>query len=104
LYKTSTYAFGHLSSITPGVTIKPISPNMGGKITIPSTIVHNNIEYPVYGIEAFNTAENLTHVFMQNGVDNTLYHIKAKCFQDMSSLKYFDFANCAVLLINQYAF
>ena len=90
-----------------GAIIKPITTNMGGKITIPNSVEYEGVIYPVIGIEQFYTGgktTNVSHVFMEQGKDNKLYIIDDNCFQNHASLKYFDFENCAVRYIGQEAF
>lgn len=96
---------------TVGAIISPVTINIGGKITIPSTIEHEGSIYPVIGITGFSkqvgqkyTAAPLTHVFMDGTIDNTLYLINDNCFYNATTLQYFDFDACAVRSIGQNAF
>ena len=86
-----------------GAVIKPVTTDIGGKITIPATIIHDGTEYPVVGIQGFSNS-NITHVFMESKKTNKLYIIGSQCFYGLSSLKYFDFENCAVRYIGNEAF
>jgi hypothetical protein len=57
-----------------GVFIKPISPLMGGKITIPTYMTYEGVEYPVISIEGCQNTK-LTHVFMEDKTKSKLLMI-----------------------------
>ena len=96
-----------------GLQITPKVKNLKGKITIPSYVVYENEELPVVSIKGFGATDaakvtqEVTHIFMEQRKDNKknqLYSIEQTAFCYMTSLKYFDFENCAVEYIGSYAF
>ena len=86
-----------------GVFIKPISPLMGGKITIPTYMTYEGVEYPVISIEGCQNTK-LTHVFMEDKTKSKLLMIAKQCFFDLSSLIHFDFDEFGIRYIGDEAF
>lgn len=92
-----------------GLQIGPKYPEMSGKITLPSYLTINGEKKPVVSVKGFgvNTGVSpytVTHIFMEDGVDNNLYVIDQYAFSRVPTLEYFDFEKCAARFIGLRAF
>lgn len=89
--------------IYSGVYIEPVSPLMGGKVTLPTYMTYEGIEYPVISINNFKNTK-VTHVFTEDKVNNKLLMIAEKCFYELTSLRHFDFEKSGIRFIGNEAF
>ena len=95
-----------------GLIISPKYPKLKGKITIPAEMEYNGTILPIIAIKDFggsytlntNSTQEITHVFMEEGKENKLYHIVESAFCKSNTLTYFDFDNCNVRIIGTTAF
>jgi hypothetical protein len=82
--------------------------SLQGKVVIPRT--HNN--YPVVALGGFapskESPQYITHIFMQKAGEEDRFkpitQIYAYAFDSLSTLKYFEFENSDIRVIEQYAF
>jgi hypothetical protein len=99
----------------PHVTGLNIAPKDGlilkGKITLPATAEYNGSILPVISVSGFGSSASgsdsdsqITHVFMQDGVDSSLKVIRSLAFCRILTLQYFDFDNAPIRVIEQNAF
>lgn len=110
-YNESQFDFMKSTYTANGVMLQPKGYSLGtplklkGKITIPRKVDGMD----VIAITGFtgNDGHEVTHVFMEDDESDTrapLLMVGARAFQATTTLKYFDFANSSVRLVNTYGF